>query len=302
VPADDVPEALLPSLQQSGKYPVLIAESLYDLDAEKIRNLYSLAEQGCGLLLSFNPISGNEKTKNLWAKLFDLHLYDPDNSQRQLRQKYEGGFDSLAKHHHTYEVYCRWNNQVEDFPVSEGINPSNLGWTVPGKDWIRIADAAGSGEDGGPILPLIAYRIIGKGKVVFTSSSWGIQYESRNSPCLSLWMKNLVQWLTEETFPIKLESSRDLYLGYCRSGTDDGWIVYLVNQIRDRQNKRLDWWEMMKVNEKPVPIGEALLKIKGAVKAETLFGCPNDSTEAHDGWLHLKWNNFCNNTVLHIIT
>lgn len=141
-------------------------------------------------------------------------------------------------------------------------------------------------DTGKPLAPAIAVKWIGEGRVIFSSVAWGRQYLERHDPSLGGWMRDMIAWLGHSPVPVQVDGSRLIHLG--ATPVDDGWLLYLVNQSNDVQGRRQDWWEMMKVAERPLPVGPAEVFVRDGRPAEKLYGPEPDPIPVRNGGLKIS--------------
>ncbi len=301
VPVAGMPFHVLEDIDRLRKYPALILAD-YELMSENgLRTVRSYVEEGGGVYISVDPARFDENRQQTRAEVLlenlDLHwrpLSDLPQEQRLRRCAFEKG----APLNQTYDVYLKVDREFEgDFPVpGNRIQPSHFGQTAPGDSWSVVADLVPTDEDR-PLFPAVAVRTMGKGRLVFSSVAWGKQYGERRDPILGQWMRRVVEWLGNEPLPVQLRGSRLLQLGTTRVA--DGWLLYLVNSSNDVQGRRQDWWEMMKVAERPLPIGPVEISVDGVERVETVYGHEPDEVIVQDGSLQIGYTDFQDHAVLH---
>jgi hypothetical protein len=298
LPVSDLPFYLLEDKDRLNKYPVLVLPDVELMSDKALRNLYEFIQDGGGVYLSYNPARMDENLKrrdgNFLENLFDLHEQSLSREQLLRRHTFERN-----RYDQTYDVYLKVDETFQgDFPVpSKKIHPSHFGHTLPGSSWSIVTNLMPTDEDK-PLAPGIAVKNIGKGKVVFSTVEWGRQYIERRDPSLGSWMRDVVLWLGNNTLPIRVKGSRLIQLGTTR--VNSGWLLYLVNNSNDIQGVRTEWFELMKVAERPLPTGPVDIFVNGARKVKAIYGPEPDRALVQDDSLQIEYTNFKDHAVLHV--
>lgn len=296
----DIPEYFLSDIQKIIKYPVLVIESLQYMEESYLKVLYQYVEQGGSLYIGHDNALFNCRTKRnngqVLKDLFDISLAQETKESLARRDMFEGGFAS-SKYNRTYDVYASYDYQMckkYNFPATESFDPCFLATMTVGKTWDILANSIAT-DNGSPLMPLFACKKIGQGKVLFSGAGLGVQYAERNDQRQAGFMKDIVSWLAGCKNVINVKGNREVFVRctQCREGT----LVYIVNNICDRQSKQQDWWEMKKVNEPPIPIGEFSLVGQGT-DVKVLYGTKPDDIKQQGDFLQLKYDNLKDNTVL----
>jgi hypothetical protein len=169
---------------------------------------------------------------------------------------------------------------------------------VPGDSWIIVANVLGTDDDS-PLLPAVAYKAIGKGRVVFSSVPWERQYHHRRDPHLARWLREVVLWLGNRPLPLQVSGSRLLHLGTTR--VLDGWLLYLVNSSNDVQDYFVPHsLAAAKVAEHPLPVGTIDIAVPGAREARAIYGPEPDWNAVTDDTLCVQYTDFRDHVVLHV--
>jgi hypothetical protein len=232
----------------------------------------------------------------LLAELFDLHDQSPTREQLVRRYRFEGTLTGGVPE--TYDVYLKRHvSAPADFPLpDDSVHPAFWGHTVPGASWNVVADLLPTDENA-PLAPAVAVKNIGRGRVVFSTVAWGRQYNERRDPLLGIWMRQVIEWLGQSPVPIQVEAPRCLHVGVTRVGS--GWLLYLINQSNDIQSLRQEWREMMKVADRPLPIGPIKVTAPGAATVEAVYG-PQPSAMTANGAVTACYGDFKDHVVLHV--
>lgn len=301
IPLSGLPFYLLPEQKRIQKYPVLILAHMGVMSKQMLQEACNFVRDGGGLYIAYDPALLNhnfeETNDDSLQDIFDLKRESLSEKQLLRRHKFEGGRGGKEKAR-TYDVYLKINNSLEEsFPIPRGkVQPSHFGHTVPGKSWTIVGDLVPTDEEE-PLAPGIAFRKIGRGKVIFSSIAWGKQYCERRDPSLGEWMKEIVEWLGSKSLPIKVKGSRLVQLG--TSIVDDGWLIYLVNTSNDFQAPRRNWREMMKVAERPLHVGPIEISVEGGKKAVAIYGSDPDEVRVDNGSLNIQYSDFQDHVVLY---
>ena len=179
------------------------------------------------------------------------------------------------------------------------MQPCQIGHTLPGPSWTIVANVLGT-YDGSVLIPGIAYKLIGKGRAVFSAVPWGRQYYRRRDPRLARWLREVGLWLGNSQPPVEVAGSRLLHVSTTQ--VEDGWLLYLVNGSNDIQHYEPSATSrsLMKVAERPLPIGPVEIAVTGAHEATAIYGPQPDGVAQQDGSLHIQYTNFCDHVVLHV--
>jgi hypothetical protein len=292
----------LEDLTQLKRYAALILPHTEYLSSQALPALRAYVEGGGGLYLGCDvgKVDENRKPrKEALADFFDLRPWNPSREQLLRRHHFDGRFEPEGGRdlNYTYEVYMKWLGPgPSGFPMPEAdIQPTYLGHQVPGSSWTVLAAAVPTDRDE-PLMPLLAARTVGAGRMIYSGASWGHQYYQRRDPSLASWMAQITAWLGGGKSLYRLSASRSLLCAPAR--VKDGWLFYLINNSNDIQGKRQDWGEMMKVWERPFPIGKVELRVPGASKAEAVYGPSPDSVSTAAGGLEIAYRNFAEHVVL----
>ncbi len=304
VPISGYPFYLLNKSEKLQEYPVVVLPDIETMSSDMLESVYNYVDRGGGLLIEYGIASFNENfardNDNRLDQLFDLNDYKPTKEELLRRYRFEGADYGLISGA-TYDVYMRSDGDAMDrcgFPVpSDRIFPSHVGWLVPGKSWDVLSDLVPTDEDR-PLMPALACKTIGKGKVLFSTVSWGVQYIQRVEPELAKWMNSLIRWLSNEQLAFHVEGSSSVQLGTTK--TNDGYLVYLINNSNDYQPKRMEWREMMRVADKPYALGKFSLTVDGYKNAEALYGPDPDQAKLESNSLKVVFDNFMEHSVLRI--
>lgn len=286
---------------QLKRYAAWILPNTEYLSAKAISALRAYVEAGGSLYLCCNVgrVDENRRPReNALADHFDIRQWNPSRVELLRRRRFEGEGRDLQ---HSYEIYMKTARSVQaDIPLPEaGIQPTYFGRQIPGPDWNVLAAAVPTDRDEA-LMPVLAVRTMGAGRMVYSSASWGLQYYSRREPALGAWMAKLVSWLGGRSRPYHLDASRTLLCAPNR--VKDGWIFYLINNSNDIQAKRQVSSEMMKVWERPFPIGKVSLRIPGASSAKAVYGPSPDRVSAGSGGLEVSYGSFAEHAVLLVRT
>ncbi len=297
IPLTGLPFYLLDEKEKYQRYPVLVLADMEMVSDKALQSIHDFVQDGGGLYLSFDPARMNENREKrdgkLLEDLFDLHEEFLSRKDLLRRHKFERN-----RYDQTYDVYLKMEETFQgDFPIpSRKIHPSHYGHTLPGESWSIVANLLPTDEDT-PLAPGIATKTLGKGKIVFSTVAWEKQYYERRDPILGEWMKDVVLWLGNNTLPVRVKGSRLVHLGTMQ--VDDGWLLYLVNNSNDIQGTRIQWHEMMKVAERPLPTGPINITVKGARKVEAIYGPEPDKSFVKDEKLQIRYVDFKDHAVLH---
>jgi len=302
VPVTTMPFHLLEDQDSVSRHPVLILPAMDIMSEAMLRSIRQFVEKGGGVYLSVDPArldeNLHESSRELLREILDLQWQQADKQPTAtlLRRCTFERDEPLGQ---TYDVYLKPDKRSSgDFPMpGEKIMPSRFGETVPGESWTVVAHLVPTDEER-PLFPAIAIRKIGKGRLVFSTVPWEEQYEQRRDPNLGRWMHDIVCWLGQVPIPIQLSGSRLLNLGTTK--VDDGWLLYLVNQSNDIQSLRRDWWDLMKVAGRPLPIGRVELRMPGTQHAAAIYGPEPDEISTERKELHVVYTDFRDHVVLHV--
>jgi hypothetical protein len=302
VPVTTLPSHILEDPARLADYPVLILPHMDVLSREALLGIRSYVEAGGAAYLcgDLGRLDGNlQETHGRWInEIFDL-AWRPLAGLSHEEQVRRCKFERDAPLGSTYDLYLRSRPTPEPgFPTpGAAIHPSHFGQTAPGASWATVAEILPTDEER-PLWPAIGVKTLGKGRLVFSSVLWGKQYDERRAPALAAWMHALIRWLAAKPMPIEVAAPRALQLGATR--VDDGWLVYLINQSNDVQGRRQEWAEMMKVAERPWPIGPATVTVSGARQATAIYGPAPDAITADDAGLCIQYADFQDHAVLHV--
>jgi len=300
----DVPYYLLEDAETVQRYPVIVLEDVEWLSDRAVETLTAYVENGGGLYIGMNTGVRDERGKpregDTLARLFGLLPWSPTPEQQSRRDRFEGSYEHNTGHSKTYDVYARSREGAmaeAGFAYdSDQIHPAYLGHLIPDARWTVLADVAPSDAEA-PLMPLLAVRTLGRGRMVYCAASFGTQYEERNDPAMAQFLRDTAIWLGGKPM-IRCDGSREVFLGTARTG--DGWLLYLVNNSADRQGKRQDWWEMMKWNEPPLEVGSLTLALRGT-HARAIYGPAPDRITRDGETLRIAYDAFCDNVVLHVV-
>lgn len=302
VPITDIPFYLLENKDNIQKYPVLILSDMKLMSDEMLQTVHNFLQEGGGVYLGFElaHIDDNLKDRNgeLLQDLFDLRKVSLSREQVLRRHRFEGREGEMR----THDVYLKVNRTIrDDFPLpGERIHPSHFGHTVPGKSWTVVADLVPTDEDKA-LAPAIAFKRIGRGRVIFSSVAWGRQYYERRDPSLGRWMKDIVIWLGNRILPAQVNGSRLVRVGTTK--VNQGWLIYLVNTSNDFQVPRLHldlYGKLMQVAERPVSVGEVDVFVKGVKEVKSIYGPEPTKVTVRDTDLQIQYSNFQDHAVLHV--
>lgn len=294
----------LEDLRQLKRYPAWILPNTEYLSDRALAALRTYVEEGGGVYLSCNAGSIDENRRmreggGRLRELLDIAPWQPSREQILRRQRFEGRSQSGTRElQQSYEMYMKVGQTALGFPLPhEIVQPAHLGYQVPGPSWTVLASVTPTDRDEA-LMPALAVKSLGKGRLAYSSAAWGVQYSERREPYLASWMALVARWLAGGTPPYQLVGPRNLFCAPNR--VKGGWLFYLVNGSNDIQGRRQEWGEMMKVWDRPLPIGKVELSIRGAVSAQSIYGPPPQETVARDGSLHIAYRDFRDHAVLMI--
>jgi hypothetical protein len=299
----ELPSHLTEQVDACGQIPVILVPDVQTISDKGIEAVVRFAEKGGGVYLSGNVGAMDENRQarppERLAQLLDLVKWNGDQAAWKRRANFDSAF-SPNNRRQSYDVYHRVADPGMGFPVPDAfrIGPSELGDTVPGDSWKACAWAMPTDKDE-PLMTTLAVKSVGQGRMIYAGSPFESQYMDRRSAELRTWLKALLLWLGQKPLPVHVEAPTMLQLGSSRL-EGGGRLVYLVNQSNDIQPKREDWWEMMKVWDRPLPIGKVSLAV-AASKIETIYGPSPDRVEKKDDQLVATWDDFCDHAVIHAV-
>ncbi len=304
LPVADMPFYMLEDEKALKKYKAIIVEDVEVMSDKTIRSLQNYVKNGGGLIMSFNPARYDERMNmrngELLGELFDLYPYSPTKEEQNRRYQFIGSNKKSYKYSLTYDVYMSFKTEEASkagFPLrGDKLQPAYVGNVITGASWTRIAEVVPTDNDT-PMQVGIAFKNIGKGRAVFTSVSWGLQYLERRAPEQGQWMRDLVEWVSADSFGIVCDGSRLVQLGTTRAGS--GRLLYLINNSNDYQGKRQSFWEMMKYAERPLPVGKISVSVPGMKKVRNIYGPAPDSITEKAGILELEYTDFRDHAVLY---
>lgn len=293
----------LEDLAELKRYAAWILPNTEYLSTQALAALRSYVEGGGSLYLSCNAgrVDENRKPRpNGLADFFDLRPWKLTREELLRRHRFEGRFQAAAgaaELQQSYEIYMKAAGSPQlDVPMPESsIQATYLGHQIPGPSWNVLTAAVPTDRDE-VMMPVLAVRKVGAGRMIFSGAGWGLQYYERRDPALGAWMAKLASWLGGGNSAYQMSAPRSLICAPNR--VKDGWLFYLINNSNDVQPRRQDWWEMMKVWERPYPIGKVELRIPGASTAKAVYGPPPDGAPAAGGSLAITYRNFTDHTVL----
>lgn len=280
----------LSDLTELQRHRALIVSNLSQLTAAQARALLQFVRAGGGLWIEGECGAARE---------FDLHRPRWTEAQRRRRAEYSGygaGDDELR----CYDVYARWRPGARGLPRPTGaVHPAHLCELVPGRNWQVVADA--TVVDGGPsLLPLVATRRLGRGRMVWSATPWGNQYQARREMQLGDWMRAALGWLLARPLPITVTGAAKVQV--FTTQVPEGWLLYLVNCGADTQGRRRKWWEMMQVGALPPVLGRVEFAVRCGTRVRALYGAEPDQVAARQGTLTGAYRNFAGHAVLHVQT
>jgi hypothetical protein len=302
VPLTDLPSVMLEDGDRIAQYPVLVLADLELLSEEALKAIHAYVENGGGVYISGDPARLDEDihetagtlvrdTLDLeWQPLLGM---EPEDQWRRCR------FELGAPLNQTYDVYLKVDETYQgDFPVPrKRVFPTHFGQTSPGDSWTVVANLVPTDDDK-PLFPALAVKRLGQGRMVFSSVAWGHQYAERREPALGAWMKEIISWLGDMPLPVQVSGSRLVHLGTTR--VDEGWLLYVINNSNDIQSPRQYWREMMKVAERPLPVGSVKVSVPGTQRVDAIYGPePDEVVTAADG-VEIRYCNFLDHVVLHV--
>jgi hypothetical protein len=302
VPVTTLPSHILEDPDKLAAYGALILPHMDVLSREALLAIRAYVEAGGAAYLCGDPSrldSSLQETHGQWIKeIFDLD-WQPLAGLAHDAQVRRCKFERDAPLGSTYDLYLRTvPTPPPGLPLPGWkINPSHFGQTAPGASWSTVAEIAATDEDR-PLFPAIGVKVLGKGRLVFSSVLWGKQYDERRAPALATWMHDLVCWLAARPIPVQVSAPRALQLGTTR--VDDGWLLYLINQSNDVQGRRQEWAEMIKVAERPWPIGPVTVTVSDARQAVAIYGPAPDAITTDDANLRVAYTGFQDHAVLHV--
>ncbi len=278
-------------------YPAWILPNTEMLSERALKALHSYVEGGGGLYLCMDTGSVDENRKrrdgSLITELFDIRRWQPSREQLLRRVQFDGG-RSL-----TYDMYMSVEERSAlEFPLpGRKIHPTYLGQFVPGPAWKTLAWVKPTDRDEA-LFPAVAVRSLGKGKLAFSTSGWGMQYFERRDPALGAWMCAVAQWLAGQKEAYRVEASRTLFCAPAR--VKNGWLFYLVNNSNDVQHRRQNRVGLMKVWERPFPIGPVSLSVPQGRRVEAIYGSSPNEAVRREGGLHITYRDFRDHAVLYV--
>lgn len=303
LPVTAVPNHLLEEPARLADYPVVILPHVEMLSKEALLGLRSYVEAGGFAILTGDPgrLDRNLDETRGAAILEILDLaWHPLSEMPRDEQFRRCMFERELPLGHTYDLHLqRTGVEAAGFPVpGDAVCPCHFGQTAPGRGWETVLNIGATDNDR-PLFPALAVKSFGEGRMLFSSVLWGRQYDERRAPALAAWMRDLVSWLPTRPAPcpIEVNGPRALQVGTTR--VEDGWLLYLVNQSNDVQGRRQSWTEMMKVAERPGPIGPVRISVSGAERVRAVYGPPPQRQRVVDGCLQVHYDNFDAHVVLH---
>lgn len=288
------------------RYRVVIAEQAAVLSDQALEALHAFVAGGGGLHLGADVGGLDDRLQRrdggLLRELFDLHRSEPSR-------------DALLRWHQfvyrqTYEVYLRiagdgtkGDEGVGGKQGSGGVplpgpkvQPAYVGQTRPGPSWTVLANLVPTDEPA-PLAPALACKLLGRGRIVFSPVGWGRQYLERQDPALASWMSDLVSWLAGAAPPVQVAGSPLLH---CSSTAGaQGRLLYLVNTSNGLPS-RGDGPRLMRVAQRPLPIGPVEIVVPGAARVEAIYGPPPDRVVDDAGAIKAVYDRFADHVVLHV--
>lgn len=302
---EHIPLTSLPSFQlkdptEFETIPVLILPDFSLLAQNEIDSLEQYVREGGGLYIDGDPgyLDDKRERGEYFGEKFDLK-WIPFNEMPADTLARRLIFERDAPGGDTYDIYLHFTGlTLPGFPLpGEHVLPSWFGQTIPGASWVTVANLQPTDQNQ-PLFPALSIKQHGKGRIVFSSISWGRQYEQRRDPLLSSWLKEVILWLGAQSLPVFLTANRLINLGLTE--LENGWLVFLINQSNDIQSPRLQWRELMKVAASPLAVGSVELVVPQQSSVQTIYGPSPDAIRVENGNLVIRYGNFQEHVVLHL--